>query len=315
MSRKTIIWLWLAAALLVAGIILGACVLSAGGWEQKEMETSTYEISEVFRHISVNTKTADVELALAEDGQCKVVCRDAEKLRHSVKVEGDTLTLQVNDTRKWYDYIGIHLQKPSVTIYLPAGEYGTLAIENNTGDVKIFPQGSFESIDVSSHTGSVDNAASAKKHIRLHTTTGHIYAHNLSAEKVEISATTGKISIWDAEVAGALVCEISTGMTVIKDTRCLNLTTTGDTGDLRMENVIATGKFSIERDTGDVQLTDCDAGEICIETDTGDVWGNLLSEKIFDAETDTGKVRVPDTTTGGTCKITTDTGDILITVP
>ena len=37
-------------------------------------------------------------------------------------------------------------------------------------------------------------------------------------------------------------------------------------------------------------------------------------QKVFAPKTDTGKISVPQTTRGGTCKITTDTGDILVTV-
>ncbi len=81
-----------------------------------------------------------------------------------------------------------------------------------------------------------------------------------------------------------------------------------------MTDVIASGKFDIERSTGNVIFTRCDALEITVLTDTGDVRGSLLSEKIFFYETDTGDVDLPETLGGGKCKITTDTGDINITV-
>ena len=72
--------------------------------------------------------------------------------------------------------------------------------------------------------------------------------------------------------------------------------------------------FSIERSTGDVRFTDCDAAEICVKTDTGDVTGSLLSDKVFITNTDTGSVNVPETISGGKCEIITDTGDIKITI-
>ena len=81
-----------------------------------------------------------------------------------------------------------------------------------------------------------------------------------------------------------------------------------------MNSVIASEKFSIERRTGDVKLDGCDAAEIKILTDTGDVNGSFGSEKIFFVETDTGDVNVPKSLTGGKCEITTDTGDIYITI-
>ena len=57
-----------------------------------------------------------------------------------------------------------------------------------------------------------------------------------------------------------------------------------------------------------------DAAEIFVQTSTGDVEGSLLSSKVFIANTDTGKVDVPKSITGGRCEITTDTGDIRISV-
>ena len=57
-----------------------------------------------------------------------------------------------------------------------------------------------------------------------------------------------------------------------------------------------------------------DAGELTVLTGTGDVTGSLLSAKVFITHSDTGMVDVPETTTGGKCKITTDTGDISMDV-
>ncbi|MBR2023360.1 MAG: hypothetical protein IJ996_02435, partial [Clostridia bacterium] len=72
--------------------------------------------------------------------------------------------------------------------------------------------------------------------------------------------------------------------------------------------------FYIERDTGGVQFTFCDAEEITVETDTGSVKGSLLSDKVFIAHSDTGRVIVPTTQTGGRCEINTDTGSIIIEI-
>lgn len=81
-----------------------------------------------------------------------------------------------------------------------------------------------------------------------------------------------------------------------------------------MKRVIAEGEFDIKSDTGDVKFSDSDAEEIYAETDTGDVTGTLCSEKIFQTHSDTGDIHVPDSLTGGRCKITTDTGDIEIRI-
>ena len=77
---------------------------------------------------------------------------------------------------------------------------------------------------------------------------------------------------------------------------------------------IATESFSIKRSTGDVTFDGADAKSISVKTDTGDVKGSLLSNKVFITKTDTGDINVPSSTTGGKCEITTDTGDINLTV-
>jgi DUF4097 and DUF4098 domain-containing protein YvlB len=88
----------------------------------------------------------------------------------------------------------------------------------------------------------------------------------------------------------------------------------GSTGNISLSNVIAAEGFSIERSTGDVKLDCSDAMTIDIETDTGDVEGSVLTDKIFITRTDTGRVRVPDSASGGRCELTTDTGDIRISI-
>ena len=96
---------------------------------------------------------------------------------------------------------------------------------------------------------------------------------------------------------------------------CANLYSKGNTGRLNLTNVTAAGEFHIERDTGDVHFEGCDAEAIFVKTDTGNVTGSFRTDKVFLTKTDTGRVDVPKTITGGRCEITTDTGNIKISVP
>ena len=107
---------------------------------------------------------------------------------------------------------------------------------------------------------------------------------------------------------------VSTGDVELTDVRCQNFTSVGSTGDLVLKDVIASEKLEMERNTGDIFLTRCDAAEIRILTGTGDVKGSFLSGKNFTTETDTGDIHVPQSVNGGICEIQTHTGDITITV-
>ena len=106
----------------------------------------------------------------------------------------------------------------------------------------------------------------------------------------------------------------STGKTNLTDVSCQSIIYNGNTGDIALKNVVAEKAISIETSTGNVSFDQSDAYELIVVTDTGDVTGSLLSAKVFIVHSDTGRVDVPETTSGGKCKITTNTGDISIEI-
>lgn len=319
MRKKTKIWLVIATALVVVGCVIFGGVMTMLQWDFTKLstvkyETNDYEIDENYKNISIVTDTADIVFMPSQNSKSSIVCHEQKNVKHSVAVKDDTLVISVVDTRKWYEYIGINIGTPKITVYLPNAEYEKLFIKESTGDVAIPNNFSFESMDISTSTGDVKNDASASESIKIKTGTGNIRVENISAEALDLSVSTGEITVCDVTCQGDVKIHVSTGKTKLTDVACKNLTSSGNTGDISLKNVIATEKFSLERSTGDVKFDGCDAAEISVKTDTGDVTGTLLSEKVFLAETDTGRVEVPKTATGGRCEITTDTGDIRIKI-
>lgn len=314
--RKTAkIWLVIAASLVFVGLIMFAAVMSEYKWDFSKLstgkyETNTYEISEEFSNLSMNTDTADIIFALSDDGKCRVECYEEEKAKHSVAVQENTLVMKMIDEKSWYDYIGINFGSPKITVYLPKAEYTSLFINGSTGDIEIPKNFKFEGVDISLSTGDVNFFASASKLIIIKTSTGNICVENTSAGTLDLSASTGRITVSNVICGGDANINVSTGRTNLNNIECKNLTSSGDTGNISLNNVIAAEKFSIKRNTGDVRFDGSDAAEILVETDTGDVTGTFLSEKTFFVETDTGSVDVPESITGGRCEITTNTGDI-----
>ena len=319
MRKKTKIWLVIATALVVVGCVIFGGVMTMLQWDFTKLstvkyETNDYEIDENYKNISIVTDTADIVFMPSQNSKSSIVCREQKNVKHSVTVKDDTLVIAVVDTRKWYEYIGINIGTPKITVYLPNAEYEKLFIKESTGNVEIPNNFRFESMDISTSTGDVKNDASASESIKIKTGTGNIRVENISAEALDLSVSTGEITVCDVTCQGDVKIHVSTGKTKLTDVACKNLTSSGNTGDISLKNVIATETFSLERSTGDVKFDGCDAAEISVKTDTGDVTGTLLSEKVFLAETDTGRVEVPKTATGGRCEITTDTGDIRIKI-
>ena len=319
-SKAVKVWLIVAASLVLGGaLIFGGAMMALNwsflGFSTVKYETNSYDIEANFKDISIVTNTADIVFVPTEGVERMVVCSEHVKEKHFVKVIDRTLIIELEDTRKWYDYIGIGWGGGSkITVYMPAGEYGSLFVKSSTGKLELPEEFTFESIDVSKSTGNVTSRASASGLIKIKTSTGHITLENVSAGALDLRASTGNITATGIDCKGEMEVEVSTGKVELSDVICRTLDSEGDTGDILLRNVVAGGVLSIERSTGDVTFDGSDAAEMFIETDTGDVKGTLLSEKVFIVRTDTGKVDVPKSVVGGRCEIETDTGNIIITV-
>ena len=312
---------WFTTAMLIValcGIIFGG-VMTVAKWDftklsTAKMETNEYEISEAFRGIAVGTDVADVEFAVSEDGKCAVKCVEESNQKHTVTVKENTLVIKASDNRKWFERIGIHFAAPKITVYLPKGEYNELLIRESTGAVRVPEDFAFATADISFSTGKVDFCAAVSDALKIKGSTGAVRVENISAGSLELTVTTGGITVSNVACQGDASIKVTTGKTSLTRMSCKNFTSDGSTGDIRLTDVTAVEKISIKRSTGDVKFDGADAGEIVVKTSTGAVSGSLLSEKVFLTKTSTGKVRVPQTVSGGKCEISTSTGDIKITI-
>lgn len=308
------------AGLIVLGCAVFGVAIALNGydWEALSMEkysNNNYEVSEAFTDISVDTKEADIVFLPSEDGTCRVLCYEKERMTHKVAVKGETLEIKLEDNRKWYHHITwFSFSAPKITIYLPKEEYGSLSIKSRTGDVQIAESLAFENMDISVSTGGVSNKASVRGLIKIKTTTGHISVENISAGALDLAVSTGDVKALSIACERSISIKVSTGRAELDRVTCESLTSTGDTGDILLRQVVATGVFRIERSTGDVEFDRSDAGEIYVVTDTGDVKGSLLSDKVFITHTDIGRIEAPKSVNGGRCEISTDTGDIKISI-
>lgn len=319
MSKRAKTGLIIASSLVLIGCILFGSVMTMLKWDFTKLSTTKYEmndyeINDKYKNISIVTDTADIVFVPSEKTKSSVVCYEQKNAKHTVSVQDGTLVIEVVNTKKWYEYIGINFGTPKITVSIPQGEHGALSVKSSTGDVEIPKDFQFESMDISESTGDVTSDASVSKLLKIKTSTGDIRVENISAGALDLSVSTGSVTVSEVACEGDVKILVSTGKTVLTDVTCKNIITNGNTGDISLKNVIAAEKFSVERSTGDVKLDGCDAAEIVAKTDTGDVTGSLLTDKVFITQTDTGRVDVPKTGAGDRCEITTDTGDIRIKI-
>ncbi len=246
-----------------------------GNMLDKKYEVKTYEVSEGFDSMAFDLDIEDVNFQISNDGKTRVMCSEDDRFRHDVKVDGNCLKVHTNNTRRWFDNIGIVRNSPKITVVMPQKEFQTIDFVGDTSDLDI---------------------------------------DGISTKSMKIEVDTGDIDIKNSSVMGDFRVKTSTGDVNLTEVKSANLYFDTDTGDITLEHALSQGVLDIKTSTGDVDLNDIDSSTGKIETDTGDVSGNILTSKIFYAKTSTGDVNVPTSTQGGIYNITTSTGDIEITV-
>ena len=279
MKKTTKVWLTVAVCLAVTGNVVFLAVMASCGWDFTKLSTISYQttscdIDESFDRIAVNIDIAHLRLLPSSDGQCRVTCYQEINRPHTVTVADNTLCIEATQI-PWWQQIGISFDSPKITVYLPQRDYQSLTVSQSTGDIDL---------------------------------------QKLTAKTLDLTTSTGHITVTDVTCAGDANLQVTTGKTTLTNLTCRNLITKGSTGDLICRDTLAACSFGAQRSTGNVTLTRCDGQTLSIRTDTGNVSGSLLTDKVFLARSDTGRINLPKTLTGGKCEINTDTGNIEITI-
>lgn len=313
MNKLVLIPIIIGSALLVTGTVI--FTVGAVNSSKNDAITNTYDINDAFNKFDIDLTTSDLSFEKAIDGKAKVVCVEREKQYHEVKVVNNVLSIQYQETTKWYEKLfSWDFGKRTVTVYLPETTYDVLDIKSSTGQINI-PNGfTFSELAVKLSTGDVDIAADVTGKVGIKSSTGNIKLSKANPDQIEIEASTGNINVIDVNATNNASLKASTGYIKTDNFKAKNLNVKVSTGDVTLKNTVIAEHLEVNTSTGDVNFDASDANTIKVKTDTGRVRGTLLTDKIFYTSTDTGKVDVPKSTTGGLCEIETDTGDIKITI-
>ena len=320
MKKATVILLVLALVMLILGSALVLVPIAKSGWDFSKLEsnryqTKTHEITDDFTNIYIDIQTADVAVLPSSDGGVRVVSHERINATNEVKVQEDTLSIALSDHTEWYDRISLFgFGEPSITIYLPVGDYEALSISLTTGDVSLASEFTFSSIDIDGTTGDIEVMASTTGKLSIHLSTGDAELTNVSASEIVIKGGAGEIELENISCKGAITLQNTTGEVSLSGVSAYSLSMHSTTGDLEMDRVTIADALLVEATTGGVSFRKLDAASIRIETGTGDVTGSVCKPMSFSASSTSGDIRVPSPEAGGTCQVKTTTGDIYITV-
>ena len=233
------------------------------------MVTKNYPVSAGFTDISITEYYADVKLRTSRDGSISVTTRDAEDVTHTVQVVNGTLTISRPEPTMGERWFHDDDDDPTVTLYLPAGNYGSLTVNTTSGDVETAGQLNFSAANLTTVSGDVDLAGSVTGAVNCTTTSGDIELKGPTLGAVQTNTTSG-----DTEITGAVIqslkAESVSGDLESVDAASLTLSTTSG----EVEGSLLSGKnFSVSSTSGRVNVpaSTAGAGACTVSTTSGSI--------------------------------------------
>lgn len=261
---------------------LVACNFSIAG----SFQTTNHTVAD-FDKIDIDVDISNVEIKFDDNAQYGVVCYEPKALKHSVKVENNTLYISSKADIK---VVGV-TKAPKVTVCLKKANLSSIIVDTDTGSITL--ERGFTVVDA-----------------QLDTDTGSINCSAVISNNLEASTDTGSIKATEIGDSNAVHVTTDTGKILLKDFNCTSVVADNNTGDIELSNVISES-LNLTTDTGDVKLTRSDGTQgIVITTDTGDISGTIGKGKNFSTNTDTGNINVPAADGDILVILKTNTGDI-----
>lgn len=343
-SYKTV--MLIAICLIIIGLIILAVNLARSNFNlssfnNAELVTNEYKITENFSSVLIECPSHDIVIKHADDGICRVVSVTYEQTEIKPTVKDGVLTASYSDKRPWYEHLVMisfnASSAPSVTLYLPDGEYDKLTASTTSGDITLSAGGEsgFGTVELSSTSGDIGTTLLSAESLTAASTSGDINTSSVYADNISVTSTSGEIhadscraegfinagsTSGEVEIgicsASSLEAKTTSGDLEIKSSNVSSIRAKTTSGDIDISGTEATGNASFESTSGNITFAGFDAHEINVSTISGGVRGTLGSSKDFDVSTVSGRVDVPNSVYGaGPCSISTTSGNVNIKIP
>ncbi len=308
-----------ALILLGIGIILTAVAFCMVGFELSglngvESVTLEHSIGSDFSNIDISAVEADVNIQKSNTGKAYVVCRETDKITHSVHVENGTLSIIRYDQRSWWECVGIFWAEMSVTLYLPEAEYGNVRLESVSGNVRL--DNGFQLGDLHMKTSSgkaLLNTVHAGR-IQISTISGDVEAKHIICKDLSLDTASGDLLLSKIETEEVVFLKSTSGNIEWDHGTGSALQISAVSGNLSVSDCLFGGDLSANTTSGEIRMQGIDAQNLTFSTVSGNINISLLKEKRYETSTVSGNIHVPNDGGEGNCKLSSVSGNIRVTV-
>ena len=150
-------------------------------------------ITASFDGIEIVSDTADLTFVASDES--KIEYTTHKRIIYSTEVENGILKIKLEDNRRWFQKIFSFDDSSKLTVYLPAGEYSSLTIRQDTGDITVPADYKFGSADIDLSTGDTKLSVSVDGSLKIHSSTGSITLENVSCGTLDTKVSTGKTTL------------------------------------------------------------------------------------------------------------------------
>lgn len=310
-------WLFLAAALVILGAALCQGAYAAMGYDltklnSETLETSSYKIEAPFSQIAIKASAAKVVLLPSEGKDCRVQCTFWKNEPYRVEVIDGTLTIRPAKSpilRLFRFAFG----EPSILLYLPNSHYEQLNIETSSGNMNLPQDFTFSNAQLKSSSGNICMESRVENKLSAETSSGYLLVNGVFCKEMTLLSSSGNGEVCSGG-ANRLQIKSSSGEISLSNLTCGELEGKASSGDISLTDVLLSGNLKLNTTSGTISLKDCDAGSLELRSSSGDILGSLLSDKKFITKSSSGNIQVPETTSGGVCKVETSSGDIRFSI-
>ncbi len=258
MRRAPEFFTGLAIVLIAGGGILFSVMMTLLGWDFTRLDTRKFVQDSVTKEgdiqkLTIKNATADIRIKKSDDDKFHVDFDVPKNSKRDVTVDGDTLSVEFGDSKKWSEHI-FNVKSPKITVSVPEKQYEMLKVNCSTGNITIESGFTFNSVDILGNTSELTIKSLEATDVTIRTSTGDIEIDGLKADTVVLKGNTSDMKLQSLTIAKNISIETSTGDVWCSFTHDVNVDAKTSTGRIKTDSADTGVPCKIRTSTGDVTV-------------------------------------------------------------